>query len=222
MVFLDFLKKFRVELKGWVKLLAKNAIWLNRNIGVGVVTKEDAIAQGFTGPSLRGSGVPLDIRTFEPYLVYDQVQFDIPVREEGDCFSRYYVRMDEMEQSIRIIEQCLAKMPQGIIRVDNAKKTYPSKDEVYYSMEGLIHDFMMTHEGLQLPKGEIYHAIEAPKGELGFYFVSNCEGHPWKCKIRSPSFNNLQSISHLVKGYMVSDVVAIIGSIDPVMGEADK
>jgi len=220
---LDFLKKFRVELKGWVKLLAKNAIWLNRNIGVGVVTKEDAIAQGFTGPSLRGSGVPLDIRTFEPYLVYDQVQFDIPVREEGDCFSRYYVRMDEMEQSIRIIEQCLAKMPQGIIRVDNAKKTYPSKDEVYYSMEGLIHDFMMTDVGICPPKDAMaYHAIESPKGELGFYIHSDGTGSPWRMKIKSPSFTNLQVLEKMMEGAMVSDTVVLIGSIDPVMGEADK
>jgi NADH-quinone oxidoreductase subunit D len=219
----DFLKNFKKELAGWNKLLNKNAIWLNRNIGVGVVSKEDAIAYGFTGPSLRASGVPYDLRIAEPYLVYDQVEFDIPVRTEGDCLSRYFIRMDEMEQSIRIIEQCLDKMPQGIIRADNAKQTYPSKDEVYYSMEGLIHDFMMTDVGVCPPAGaEAYHAIEAPKGELGFHIISDGTGSPWRMKMNSPSFSNLQVLEKMMEGAMLADTVVLIGSIDPVMGEADK
>lgn len=219
----DFIKKFKVELASWNKLLNKNAIWLNRNIGVGVVSKEDAIGYGFTGPSLRASGVAHDIRVAEPYLVYDQVEFDIPVRTEGDCLSRYFVRMDEMEQSIRIIEQLMEKIPQGIIRADNAKQAYPSKDEVYYSMEGLIHDFMMTDVGVCPPAGaEIYHAIEAPKGELGFHMISDGTGSPWRVKIKSPSFSNLQVLEKMMEGAMVADTVVLIGSIDPVMGEADK
>ena len=219
----EFIKNFKVELASWNKLLNKNAIWLNRNIGVGVVSKEDAIAYGFTGPSLRASGVAHDIRLSEPYLVYDQAEFDIPIRTEGDCLSRYFVRMDEMEQSIRIIEQLLAKVPQGIIRADNAKQAYPSKDEVYYSMEGLIHDFMMTDVGVCPPAGaEIYHAIEAPKGELGFHMISDGTGSPWRVKIKSPSFSNLQVLEKMMEGAMVADTVVLIGSLDPVMGEADK
>ncbi|MCS7077903.1 MAG: NADH dehydrogenase (quinone) subunit D [Bacteroidia bacterium] len=218
-----FVKNLYKELKSWHKLLDKNPIWVNRNIGVGVVSKEDAIQYGFTGPNLRASGVPYDIRTFEPYLVYDQVDFDIVIREEGDCLARYFVRMDEMEQSCRIIEQCIAKLPKGDIRADNAKHTYPSKNEVYYSMEGLIHDFMMTDLGVCPPKGaEIYHAIEAPKGELGFHIISDGTGSPWRLKIKSPSFSNLQVLEKMLEGAMVADTVVLIGSIDPVMGEADK
>jgi NADH-quinone oxidoreductase subunit D len=219
----DFIKNFKKELVGWNKLLNKNAIWINRNIGVGVVSQEDAIAYGFTGPSLRASGVAHDIRVAEPYLVYDQVDFDIPIRTEGDCLARYFVRMDEMEQSVRIIEQLLDRLPAGDIRADNAKQTYPSKDEVYYSMEGLIHDFMMTDIGVCPPKGaEVYSAIEAPKGELGFHFISDGTGSPWRLKINSPSFSNLQVLEKMMEGAVVADTVVLIGSLDPVMGEADK
>ncbi|NBV13612.1 MAG: NADH-quinone oxidoreductase subunit D [Sphingobacteriia bacterium] len=219
----DFIKNFKKELVGWNKLLNKNAIWINRNIGVGVVSQADAIAYGFTGPSLRASGVAHDIRVAEPYLVYDQVDFDIPIRTEGDCLARYFVRMDEMEQSVRIIEQLLDRLPAGDIRADNAKQTYPSKDEVYYSMEGLIHDFMMTDIGVCPPKGaEVYSAIEAPKGELGFHFISDGTGSPWRLKINSPSFSNLQVLEKMMEGAVVADTVVLIGSIDPVMGEADK
>jgi NADH-quinone oxidoreductase subunit D len=188
-----------------------------------VVTKEEAIAYGFTGPNIRASGVPYDIRIFEPYLVYDQLDFDIPIRTEGDCLARYFVRLEEMEQSIRIVEQCLDKLPKGIIRTDDAKKSYPSKNEVYYSMEGMIHDFMMTDVGVCPPKGvEAYHAIEAPKGELGIYIASDGTGSPWRLKFKSPSFSNLQVLERMMEGAMVADTVVLIGSIDPVMGEADK
>jgi len=218
-----FVKNLYKELKAWHKLLDKNPIWVNRNSGIGVVSKEDAIQYTFTGPNLRASGIPYDIRTFEPYLVYDQLDFDIVIREEGDCLARYFVRMDEMEQSCRIIEQCVAKLPKGDIRADNAKHSYPSKTEVYYTMEGLIHDFMMTDLGVCPPKGaEIYHAIEAPKGELGFHIVSDGTGSPWRLKINSPSFTNLQVLEEMLEGAMIADTVVLIGSIDPVMGEADK
>lgn len=216
-------KNIRKEIKNWRKLLGNNGIWLNRNRGVGVITKEEAIDMGLTGPVLRASGVPHDIRTFEPYLVYDQVDFDIPIREEGDCLARYLVRMDEMEQSIRILDQLMDQLPGGDIRVDNAKHTFASKDEVYYSMEGMIHDFMMTDVGVMPPNGvEVYSAIEAPKGELGFHLKSDGTGSPWRCKINSPSFTNLQSLEHLMEGSMIADTVVLIGSIDPVMGECDK
>lgn len=224
---LDAIRKwnqnFKKELAGWRKLLGNNGIWINRVRDVGVVSREEAIQYGFTGPNLRGSGVPHDIRKFEPYLVYDRLNFDIPIREEGDCLARYYVRMDEMEQSTRLIDQLLDQMPGGDIRVDNAKHSFASKNEIYYSMEGMIHDFMMTDVGVCPPAGvEAYHAIEAPKGELGFHIKSDGTGSPWRCKIKSPSFSNLQLLSHMLEGAMLADTVVIIGSIDPVMGEADK
>lgn len=219
----NWLATFKNEFKDWRKLLTNNAIWYRRNIDVGYVSKEDAISMGFTGPSLRASGVPHDIRIFEPYLVYDQLDFDIPVREEGDCFARFQVRMEEINQSMRLLDQLLEKIPAGPIRADNAKHAYPSKDEVYYSMEGMIHDFMMTDMGVCPPKGaEIYSAIEAPKGELGFHLISDGTGSPWRCKIKSPSFSNLQLLEQMLEGSMIADTVVLIGSIDPVMGEADK
>ncbi len=214
---------FKKEFKGWRKLLTNNAIWYRRNIGVGVVTKEEAIAMGFTGPSLRASGVAHDIRLFEPYLVYEKLDFDVPIREEGDCFARFQVRMEEINQSIRLLDQLLENIPSGHIRADNAKHSYPSKSEVYYSMEGLIHDFMMADMGVCPPKGaEIYSAIEGPKGELGFHLISDGTGSPWRCKIKSPSFSNLQMLEKMLEGAMIADTVVLIGSIDPVMGEADK
>jgi NADH-quinone oxidoreductase subunit D len=216
-------QNFKKELLGWKKLLGNNGIWINRVKGVATITKEEAIDIGFTGPSLRASGVEHDIRTFEPYLIYNELDFDIAVREEGDCLARYLVRMDEMEQSTRLIDQIIAKMPGGDIRVDNAKHTYPSKNEVYYSMEGMIHDFMMTDVGVMPPEGvEVYHAIEAPKGELGFHIKSDGTGSPWRIKINSPSFSNLQALPKMIEGGMLADSVVAIGSIDPVMGEADK
>lgn len=219
----NFLDNFKKEHKGWKKMLAKNAIFLRRVDGVGHISKEDAIAYGLTGPVLRGSGIPHDLREFEPYLVYNEIDWDIVIRDEGDCLARYYVRLDEMEQSIRIIEQCIKKLPKGDIRADDAKVTYPSKDEVYYSMEGLIHDFMMTDMGVCPPDGaEAYHAIEAPKGELGFHLISDGTGSPFRAKINSPSFANLQGLEKIMEGSMVADTVVLIGSIDPVMGEADK
>ncbi|MBL0018926.1 MAG: NADH-quinone oxidoreductase subunit D [Bacteroidetes bacterium] len=229
---IDAIKAFTLNLKkehaGWKKLLAKNAIFLRRVDGIGVISKEDAIAYGLSGPSLRGSGVAYDIRTFEPYLAYNDIDWDVIVRNEGDCLARYYVRVDEMEQSANMILQLCEKLKKpelrnGLIRADNAKKTYASKDEIYYSMEGLIHDFMMTDLGVCPPAGvEAYCAIEAPKGELGFHLISDGTGSPLRCKINSPSFTNLQGLEKIMEGAMIGDTVVLIGSIDPVMGEADK
>ncbi len=219
----DFLKQFKKEFNDWKKFINRNPIWINRNKGIGVVSKEDAIAYGFTGPNLRASGVPRDIRKDEPYLVYDEVDFDVVIREEGDCLARYFVRLGEMEQSVRIIEQALEQIPDGPIRADNAKAAYPSKDEVYYSMEGLIHDFMLVDVGPRTFKGaEVYSAIEAPKGELGFYIQSDGTGMAYRLKIKSPSFSNLQVLEKMMEGAMVADTVVLIGSVDPVMGECDK
>ncbi|WP_412069599.1 NADH dehydrogenase (quinone) subunit D [Rubrivirga sp. IMCC43871] len=219
----SFCDEFEQQIADWKKLLNRNRIWIDRNEGVGVLSREDVLREGYTGPTLRASGVPHDIRTFEPYLVYDQIDFDIPMRTEGDSLARYFVRIEEMEQSIRIIRQCLRKLPKGPIRVDNAKAAYPSKDEVYYSMEGMIHDFMMTDTGVAPPQGaESYHAIESPKGELGFHLVSDGTGSPWRAKIVTGSFKNLQGLETMMEGAMVADTVVLIGSVDPVIGDSDK
>ena len=217
-----FINQFDENLEECEKLLNSNRIFIDRLEGVGVISGEDALDLGLTGPNLRGSGVDYDVRRYQPYLFYNEMDFKIPTYPEGDCLARYFIRIDEMRESAKIVKQILDKIPQGEVQANQPKKVLPQKYEVYSKMEELIHDFMIVNFGINPPVGEIYHAVENPKGELGFYFVSKGEGHPWKCKIRSPSFNNLQAVSHLVKGYMVSDIVAIIGSIDPVMGEADK
>jgi NADH-quinone oxidoreductase subunit D len=219
----DFTEKYKGVIADWEKLLNRNRIWIDRNKNVGRITAEEAIELGMTGANLRGSGVAYDIRRFEPYLRYEDVDFDIPVREDGDCLARYFVRIEEMKQSIRIIEQCLDRMPEGPIRADDAKQAYPSKEEVYYSMEGMIHDFMYTDTGTQAPKGaHAYHAIESPKGELGFYLTSDGTGNPFRVRINAPSFTNLQVMEYIMEGTLLADTVILIGSIDPVMGEADK
>ena len=218
-----FIDDFDAQLAGWRKFLDRNRIWVDRNLGVGVITAEEAVTQGFTGPNLRACGIPYDIRVFEPYLKYDAVEFDIPMRTEGDALARYFVRCEEMEQSSRIVRQCLERLPAGPVRNDNAKAALPSKDEVYYSMEGMIHDFLQTDVGVAPPAGaESYHAIEAAKGELGFYIVADGTGSPWRVKINSPSFKNLQGLEFMLEGAMVADTVVLIGSVDPVMGDADK
>ena len=217
-----FIDEFDANLTECEKLINTNRIFVERVDGVGVISKEEAIDLGFCGPNIRASGVEYDIRIAQPYLNYDKVDFNIPVYTEGDCLARYFVRVDEMRESAKIVRQVLEKMPEGETILNKPKKVLPHKTEVYSKMEELIHDFMIVNYGINPPEGEIYHSIEGSKGELGFYLVSKGEGHPWKCKIRSPSFNNIQSLPKLVVGQMVSDVVAIVGSIDPIMGEADK
>ena len=218
-----FVDDFPSIIDGWEKLLNRNRIWIDRNEGIGRITGEEAIEVGMTGSNLRASGVDYDIRRFEPYLRYEDVDFNIPLREEGDSLARYFVRMEEMRESVRIIKQCLDRMPEGPIRADNAKQAYPSKDEVYYSMEGMIHDFMYTDVGTSPPKGaQSYHAIEAPKGELGFYLISDGTGRPYRVRINAPSFANLQALEYMFEGATLADTVILIGSVDPVMGEADK
>ncbi len=219
----DFADRFPAVIDGWEKLLNRNRIWIDRNAGIGVMSADDVMGLGMTGPNLRGSGVEYDIRRFEPYLKYDEVDFVIPIRTEGDCLARYFVRLREMKESVKIIRQCLEKLPAGPIRSDNAKHAYASKDEVYYSMEGMIHDFMYTSEGVTPPRGaEVYHAIEAPKGELGFFLQSDGTGNPWRCHMNSPSYSNLQGLETMLEGAAMGDMVVLIGTVDPVMGEADK
>ena len=219
----DFVQNLKKEVADWVKLLNKNRIFYERNYQIGVITAERAIELGLTGASLRATGIAYDVRKFEPYLKYDKIKFEVPTRLEGDNLARYYVRIEELTQAISIVEQCIEQMPKGSIRVDNAKKAYPSKDEVYYSMEGLIHDFMMTDTGVCPPEGaECFHSIEASKGELGYFLQSDGTGHPWRLKIKSPSLGNLQVLEHVLDGQMIADTVVLIGGLDPVMGDADK
>lgn len=218
----EFLDQFDEKMDEVEKLLNGNRIFIERLEGVGVISGADALEVGLTGPSLRGSGVEFDLRRATPYLCYNEIDFKVPTYSEGDCLARYFVRCDEIRESTKIIRQCLDKMPQGETMLNSPKKVLPRKTEIYSRMEELIHDFMLVNFGTNPPAGDVYHAIENSKGELGFYIVSTGEGRPWKMKIKSPSFSNLQALPQLIKGHLVSDVVAIIGSLDPVMGEADK
>ena len=223
---LAMVRNFIDELPGHIveceKLLNTNRIFLERTDGIGVITRDQAMDLGLTGPCLRACGIDYDLRKANPYLVYKDLDFEVPLYEGGDALARYYVRMAEMRESIKIIRQVLDKMPSGDVHAFKPKKVLPRKDRIYTKMEELIHDFMIVNFGVEPPIGEIYSAVEAPKGELGFYIYSNGEGQPWRLKIRSPSFTNLQSLPAMVRGCMISDVVAIIASLDPVMGEADK
>jgi len=204
-------------------LMDRNKIFIKRTEGIGYLSREDVIAYGLTGPLLRACGVDRDLRKDEPYLIYDQLDFDIPTYTESDAMARYYVRVEEMIQSLRIVRQCLEKIPKGPVNAREVnKKVLPEKEKVYTKMEELIHDFMIINFGINPPVGESYQAIESSKGELGFYFISDGSGNPFRLKIRSPSFSNLQGLPSMMKGAMISDTVAIIGGLDPVMGEADK
>jgi len=204
------------------RLLTKNTIWLKRTQGVGRLTAKEALSYGVTGPVLRASGVNYDVRKAKPYSGYERYQFEIPVGTEGDVYDRYLVRIEEMRQSVRILDQALKTIPDGPVNVDDPKIFLPKKAKVLQSMEELIHQFMIVTEGFTCPAGEVYLATEVPKGELGFYLVSEGGKSPYRCRIRSSAFNNLASLTHQVRGELVADVVACIGSIDPVMGEVDR
>ncbi|HEY5123479.1 MAG TPA: NADH dehydrogenase (quinone) subunit D [Ignavibacteria bacterium] len=217
-----FIKQFPKYLQEMRDLMERNKVFIVRSEGIGYLSKEDTIALGVTGPVLRAVGVDRDLRKDEPYLVYPDLNFEIPTYSDGDSLARYYVRAEEMVQSTRIIEQCLDKFPDGPIYADAAKKVLPRKEQVYTKMEELIHDFMLINFGVNPPIGESYLAVEASKGELGFYIISDGSGHPFRLKIRSPSFCNLQSVPAMIKECLISDTVVILGSLDPVMGEADK
>ena len=203
-------------------LLTNNRIFKQRTVDIGGLSAEEAMDWGFSGPNLRACGVPWDIRKAQPYDVYDQMDFDIPVGKTGDCYDRYLVRIAEMRQSLRIIKQCLAKMPEGPVKVDNHKITPPSRADMKNSMESLIHHFKLFTEGYHVPAGETYTAVEAPKGEFAVYLVSDGSNKPYRCKIRPPGFAHLQALELVSKGYMLADVVANIGSLDIVFGEIDR
>ncbi len=218
--FLDDFPKRYAELD---TLLTTNQVFVMRTRGIGVISGGQATALGLSGASLRASGVRWDLRKSNPYLVYDRMNFEMCTAAEGDVYARYMVRMREMLESVKIVQQCIAEMPMdGAVNIDNPKIIYPAKEKVHQSMESLIHHFLLASEGLEAPAGEVYHSIEAPKGELGFYIYSTGGHKPYRMKIRSPSFINLQSLETMCKGRMIADVVAIIASLDVVLGEIDR
>jgi NADH-quinone oxidoreductase subunit D len=218
-----FCEQFLPLLEEILNLLTRNRIFVDRAAGVGVISKEDAIAYGLTGPNLRACGVPLDLRKDKPYSGYEQYEFDVAVGTKGDGYDRYLVRGEEMRQSVRIIRQAIAKFPGGAWYAEDAKRIIaPPKSKVLTSMEELIQNFMIVTEGPLMPAGEVYFEAENPKGALGFYIVSKGGGVPWRLKIRAPSFCNLSILPKVCVGAMVSDVVSILGSLDFVMGECDR
>ncbi len=214
--------EFPSEMDNYEKVIHRNRIFIDRMAGIGILEPEKAIALGTTGPVLRGSGIAKDIRKDNPYLVYDQLDFDVITENDCDTWARYMVRVKEMRESIKLIHQILDKMPTGEVNARKANLTLPKKSDIYTNMEDLISDFMLINFGADVPKGQTYTAIESPKGELGYFLVSKGTGMPWKLKFRSPCAGNIQALAYLIEGSMLSDVVAIIGSIDPIMGEADK
>ena len=203
-------------------LLTGNRIFMQRNADIGIVSKEDALAWGFSGVMVRGSGMAWDLRRSQPYEIYSELDFDIPVGKNGDCYDRYLVRMDEMRQSLRIIKQAIEKMPEGPVHTTDGKMFPPSRGEMKRTMEALIHHFKLYTEGYHVPAGEVYAAVEAPKGEFGVYLVSDGTNRPYKCKIRAPGFAHLQAMDYLCRGHMLADVSAVLGSLDIVFGEVDR
>ena len=217
-----FLDEVEVNFDETDTLLTRNPIFLERTQDVGVISPEEAIDFGLSGPNLRGSGVEHDVRRANPYMIYDRFDFEIPVGTKGDAYDRYAIRMLEMRESVKILRQCIKDIPGGGINVDDGKIVLPTKEKVMTNMEELIHQFMIVTQGQDAPAGEVYFGAENPKGELGFYIHSLGGGTPHRLKIRAPSFVNLSILSHLLPGHMMSDVVAILGSLDFVMGECDR
>jgi len=218
----EFIDQFPGRVDEIDTLLTRNPIFINRTRDVGIIGKEDAISYGLTGPNLRGSGVDFDLRKKKPYLGYENYDFEVPLGSVGDCYDRYLVRMEEMRQSVKILRQAIEKLPGGPVMVDDPKNVLPGKDEVLTKMEELIQHFMVVTQGAKTPEGEIYFAAENPKGELGFYINSRGGGVPHRLKIRAPSFVNLSILPKILPGHTISDVVAILGSFDFVMGECDR
>jgi NADH-quinone oxidoreductase subunit D len=220
----DFTQRFPTHLGEYHTLLTDNRIWKQRTVGIGVVSPERALDLGFTGPMLRGSGIAWDLRKKQPYEIYDQLDFDIPVGKTGDCYDRYLVRMEEMKQSNRIVKQCVdwLRVNPGPVITDNHKIAPPSREAMKSNMEELIHHFKLFSEGFSVPEGEAYATIEHPKGEFGIYIVSDGANKPYRMKIRPPAFVHLAALGEMARGHMIGDAVAIIGSLDIVFGEVDR
>ena len=203
-------------------LLTDNRIFKQRNVDIGIVTKQEALDYSFSGVMLRGSGVAWDLRKSQPYECYEDFDFKIPIGKNGDCYDRYLCRMEEMRESVKIIKDCIKKMPSGPVKSIDGKITPPKREDLKNSMEALIHHFKLFSEGFRVPEGVIYTAVEAPKGEFGVYLIADGSNKPYKCKIRAPGFSHLQSMDHLLKGHMLADVPAVLGSLDIVFGEVDR
>jgi len=220
----DFTQRFPTCVDEYETLLTDNRIWKQRTVGIGVVSPERALQLGFTGPMLRGSGIAWDLRKKQPYAVYDKLKFDIPVGVEGDCYDRYLVRIEEMRQSNRIIKQCVKWLKEnpGPVITNDVKVAPPGREEMKDDMEALIHHFKLFTEGYCVPEGEVYSAVEHPKGEFGIYMVSDGANKPYRMKIRAPGFAHLSAMDEMVKGHMLADVVAVIGTMDIVFGEIDR
>lgn len=218
----DWTETFPKVLADLDALLTNNRIFKQRTVDIGLVTKEQALDWGFTGPCLRASGVAWDLRKSQPYDVYAKMDFDVPVGKTGDCYARYLVRMEEMRQSLKIMQQCIREMPEGDIKTNDYKVSPPPRAEMKNSMEALIHHFKLFTEGYHVPAGETYTAVEAPKGEFGVYLVADGTNRPYRCHIRAPGFAHLQGLDFMSRGHMLADVVANIGSLDIVFGEIDR
>jgi NADH-quinone oxidoreductase subunit D len=218
----EFTELFPKRLEEYDTMIRENRIWLKRTVGIGVMTAEEAVNYGLTGGTLRGSGVNYDLRKVEPYAAYDKVEFDVPLGKNGDVYDRYIVRIEEMRQSNRIIKQCLDMLPPGPVVTADPRYAIPEKMNVMKSMQSLAHQFVIMSKWVPMPKGEVYVATEAPKGELGFYIVSDGSGRPYRIKIRAPSYVHISALPKMVTGHMVADVIACIGTIDIVLGECDR
>lgn len=217
-----FITRFPTIIDDIETMLTDNRIFKQRTVGIGIISPQNALDWGLSGPMLRASAVPWDLRKSQPYEIYDRLDFDVPVGRNGDCYDRYLVRVEEMRQSLRLIKQCLIHMPKGSVLADNVKIVPPKRVEMKQSMEALIHHFKLYTEGFHVPAGEVYTAVEAPKGEFGVYLVADGTNKPYRCKIRTPGFSFLQATNLLAKGHMLADVVAIVGSMDIVFGEIDR
>ena len=218
----EFCNKFPKIIDDLETLLTDNRIFKQRNVDIGIVSKQDALDYSFSGVMLRGSGVAWDLRRSQPYDCYDDLDFKITKKKNGDCYDRYLCRIEEMKESVKIIKQCLQNLPKGPIKTDDGKISPPPKKDIKQSMEALIHHFKLFTEGYRVEKDEIYTAVEAPKGEFGVYLISDGSSKPYKCKIRAPGFTHLQAMDYLIKGHMLADVPAVLGSMDIVFGEVDR
>jgi NADH-quinone oxidoreductase subunit D len=217
-----FADRFPERVDEYEDLLTHNPIWVNRTKGVGYMSAEDAIALGATGPTARASGVDVDWRRDDPYSGYEHFNFKVPVSNDGDVYARYVVRVEEMRQSISMVQQALAGMPEGPIKTDAPKVVLPDREKMKTEMESLIYHFKIITEGFRVPEGEVYQAVESPRGEMGYYVVSDGTSKPYRVHMRSPSYANLQALPIMCEGHLIADVVAAIGSIDIVLGEIDR
>ncbi len=217
-----FIEQFPPKLHDTESLLNENRLWKQRLVDIGVVSQKEAMNWGFSGPMLRGSGIAWDLRTSNPYDVYDEMDFKVPIGKNGDCYDRYFVRMLEMYESVKIIKQCIEKMPKGAVKTDDPKLTPPTRAKMKESMEAMIHHFKLYTEGYDVPAGETYKAVEAPKGEFGVYLYSTGNNRPYRCRIKAPGFAHLQGLDFMSKGHLMADVITIIATLDIVFGEIDR